>query len=82
MQSSEVYIVLILASLLIISVLFLLFKFLRESRKSSMLIGLAVVFMITGFLLDDQKMVGNSLLGIGIMLSLIDVFTSKIRSDN
>jgi drug/metabolite transporter superfamily protein YnfA len=82
MQSSEVYIVLILAALLIISVLFLLFKFLRESRKSSMLIGLAVVFMITGFLLDDQKMVGNSLLGIGIMLSLIDVFTSKIRSDN
>ncbi|HVT86591.1 MAG TPA: hypothetical protein VHD35_15410 [Chitinophagaceae bacterium] len=82
MKFMDNYIIVILAALLIIIVLYLLVKPLHESASSFTLIGLALVFMLTGFLLEDQKLIGNFLLGIGIGLSIIDIFKSKIQSDN
>jgi hypothetical protein len=76
------YIIVALAALLIIAVIFFLLKPFGKPARSSILVALAFVFMITGFLWEDQKLFGNSMLGIGIVLSIIDVFRTKIRSDN
>ncbi len=82
MQSSEVYIVIVLAALIVIVALFFLSEPFQRSGKPSSLIGLAFAFVIAGIFLGEQKWVGYSLIGLGVVLSIMDRIRNKIHSGN
>jgi hypothetical protein len=72
MSTVAVYLViLVIAGLAIL--MDLVFVYNKKKRSLSRLAGLAFAFVIAGIYLGGQKLIGYSLLGIGIMLAIIDI---------
>jgi hypothetical protein len=63
--------ILILAGLAI--AMDLVFVYSKKKRKISRLAGLAFAFVIAGIFLGGQRLIGYSLLGVGILLAIIDI---------
>lgn len=82
MQSSEVYIVIALAALVLIVALFILSKSFQKPGKPSSLVGSAFALVIAGIFLGEQRWIGYSLIGIGVVLSIMDRIRNKIHSNN
>lgn len=82
MSAVAVYLViLIIAGLAILMDLVLVYK--KKKRGLSRLAGLAFAFVIAGIFLGGQKLIGYSLLGIGILLAIIDILrkaSAKVKS--
>ena len=81
MQASQIYILISIVVLLIIS--FIIF-FIRKNRKQkprTPLTGLAFGFIIAGIIFGDNRLRGYSLIGIGILLTVIDIII-KLKSKN
>ena len=74
------YIALFIVVLAVVALLvFFLGKSRRESRLSP-LAGLAFGFMLAGLFFGDNRLIGYSLLGIGVILAVIDMVNqSKSR---
>jgi hypothetical protein len=51
----------------------LVFVYNKKKRSISRLAGLAFAFVIAGIFLGGQRMIGYSLLGVGIILAIIDI---------
>ncbi len=72
----------ILATIVIIG-LIAVFKFFilkkRSSAKLSRLAGIAFVLIIAGIAFGDQRLLGYSLMGAGVLLALIDVVLQRRR---
>jgi len=75
MDASQIYILIGIVVLLIIAVLIILIK--KPSKKKvkplTPLAGLAFAFIILGILFGDSRLVGYSLMGIGVVLAIIDI---------
>jgi hypothetical protein len=82
MSTVAVYLViLVIAGLAILMDLVLVYN--KKKRSLSRLAGLAFAFVIAGIFLGGQKLIGYSLLGIGIMLAIIDILQkarAKVKS--
>lgn len=82
MSAVAVYLViLIIAGLAILMDLVLVYN--KKKRGLSRLAGLAFAFVIAGIFLGGQKLIGYSLLGIGILLAIIDILrkaSAKVKS--
>lgn len=55
----------------------------RQDKGLSRLAGLAFAFVIAGIFLGGQRIIGYSLIGVGVILSLIDIIqhsNSKVNS--
>lgn len=63
--------ILILAGLAIAMDLMLVYT--KKKRRISRLAGLAFAFVIAGIFLGGQRLIGYSLLGVGIILAIIDI---------
>ena len=63
--------ILILAGLAIAMDLVLVYT--KKKRRISRLAGLAFAFVIAGIFLGGQRLIGYSLLGVGIILAIIDI---------
>jgi hypothetical protein len=63
--------ILILAGLAI--AMDLVFVYSKKKRRISRLAGLAFAFVIAGIFLGGQRLIGYSLLGVGILLAIIDI---------
>lgn len=51
----------------------LVFVYTKKKRRISRLAGLAFAFVIAGIFLGGQRLIGYSLLGVGIILAIIDI---------
>ena len=61
----------------------LIFFYNRQDKGLSRLPGLAFAFVIAGIFLGGQRIMGYSLLGVGVILALIDIIqnsNSKVNS--
>ena len=79
MNTSQIYIVI---SIVVLAAIALLVIFLGKSRKENRLTplaGLAFGFILAGIIFGDNRLIGYSLLGIGVILSVIDIFI-KLKS--
>jgi len=65
---------------LIVLILLLLFIVRRDRRKENLtpLAGLAFAFILAGILFGEQRTVGYSLLGVGLVFAVIDM-VKKLR---
>jgi hypothetical protein len=72
MQTSQVYIA---VSIVVLAIVGLLVFFMGKSRVNRLtpLAGIAFGFVLAGILFGESRLVGYSLLGIGVILAIIDI---------
>ena len=79
MNNSQIYIA---VSIVVLAAIALLVIFLGKSKKENRLTplaGLAFGFILAGIICGDNRTIGYSLLGIGVILSVIDI-VKKLKS--
>ena len=67
------YIAISIITLLIIAALVLFVKKNKKQKKLSTLTGLSFVFVIAGIAFGDDRLIGYSLIGVGIILAVVDI---------
>ena len=80
MNISQIYIAVSIITLaIVVLIVFFVGRVQKEKRHSS-LAGLAFGFVLAGILFVDDRLIAYSLLGIGLVLSVVDWFRlTKIR---
>jgi uncharacterized membrane protein YwaF len=73
MNLSNIYVLIAIVVLLAIAVIVLLNSRTRGWRAITPLAGLAFAFVLAGITLAEQRWLGYSLLGIGVVLAVIDI---------
>jgi len=77
METSKIYIAISILALVLIGIV-LFFKQKSTTKKIiTPLTGLAYFFVLAGILFGDERLIGYSLLGIGVVLSIIDLIRNK-----
>jgi len=71
---SQIYIIISIAALAFTAVGMILAVRNREASKLSPLAGLAFGFILAGLLFGQDRLLGYSLLGAGVVLAVIDIF--------
>ncbi len=77
MPASEVYILIAIVVLLAIAVVAFVLGRREPHNRLSPLAGLAFGFIIAGILFGDNRLVGYTMLGIGVVLAVIDIFRKE-----
>lgn len=72
MEASQIYILISVIVLLIIAILVIFVKKKKQKRLTP-LASLALAFVLAGIFFGDSRLVGYSLIGIGVLLALIDI---------
>ncbi len=72
MNPSQIY---ILISIIVLAVIMLILTFTRKrmQRPLSKLASFAFIFVLAGSIFGDNRLVGYSLMGIGVVLAIIDI---------
>lgn len=76
---SQIFIVM---SVVVLAITVLLVFFIARNRKKAKLTplaGLAFGFVLAGILFGEDRLIGYSLLGIGVILAVIDMF-NRLKS--
>ena len=74
MNTSQIYIAI---SIVVLAIIALLVVFMGNSRKENRLMpltSLAFGFVLAGIIFGDDRLIGYSLLTIGVILAVIDMF--------
>ncbi|MCX6746506.1 MAG: hypothetical protein NTU63_00015 [Candidatus Pacearchaeota archaeon] len=74
METSTIYVLISIIALLIIAVLLI---FVRKEKKKKILTplsGISYAFVLAGILFGDGNLIGYSLIGVGVLLAVIDIF--------
>ncbi len=74
MSASQIFIALSIAILAAIALLVFVVGRRRKENRLTPLAGLAFGFVVAGVVFGDDRLIGYSLLGIGVLLAVIDVF--------
>jgi hypothetical protein len=80
MNTSQIYIIATIAVLLVIALLAFFVRNNKKVNRLTMLASLAFGFVLAGLFIPDNRFIGYGLMGIGVILAVIDIFTrSKSR---
>ena len=75
MDTSQVYIISSIVVLAVIALLLILTSRNKPKRGLSKLAALAFAFIIAGIIFGENRLVGYALLGFGVLLALIDIYS-------
>ena len=73
MNPSQIYIAMSILVLAIIALLVFFGNKNRNEKKLTPLAGLAFGFIMAGIIFGDDRLIGYSLIGIGVILAIIDI---------
>jgi len=79
MSTSQIYIVISVVVLAIIGLLIFFAGKNKKGKKLTPLSGLAFGSILAGIIFADDRLIGYSLIGVGVILAIIDIF-KKLRS--
>ena len=80
MNTSVAYIAVSIATLAVIAILvFFVSKGKRENRLTP-LAGLAFGFVLAGIIFGDDRLIGYSLMGVGVVLAIVDMFNRSRKA--
>ena len=79
MNTSQIYIVIAVVVLAVIALLVFLAGKSGKDKRFTPLAGLAFAFILAGIIFSDDRLIGYSLIGVGVVLSIIDIFR-KLKS--
>ncbi len=79
MNPSQIYILISIIILLVIAILLIIFIKKDKKQKSlTPLAGIAFAFVLAGIIFGENRLIGYSLIGIGLLLAIIDI-VNKLR---
>lgn len=73
MTTSQIYILIAILVLAIIAILVFAVNKKKEHKTLTPLAGLAFGFILAGLFFGDDRLIGYSLMGVGIILAVIDM---------
>ena len=74
----QVYILVAIGTLAVIAAFMIFTKRIRPASKLSPLTGLSLAFIINGIVFSENRLVGYSLIGIGILFAVIEIVRKKV----
>ena len=74
MNISQIYIAVSIITLAIVALIVFSVVWRQKEKRLSPLVGLAFGFVLAGILFGEDRFIGYSLLGVGVILSVIDMF--------
>jgi hypothetical protein len=74
MEASQVYILVSIVVLLIIAIFIFFVKKNKKEKRLTPLAGIAFGFILAGIIFGDDRLIGYSLIGVGVLLAIIDIF--------
>jgi hypothetical protein len=79
MNPSQIYILISIIILLVIAILLIIFIKKDKKQKSlTPLAGIAFAFVLAGIIFGENRLIGYSLIGTGLLLAIIDI-VNKLR---
>jgi hypothetical protein len=78
-NTSQIYIAVSITVLAVVALLVFLVSKNRKENRLTPLAGLAFAFVVAGILFGDDRLVGYSLLGVGVLLAVIDLVNRSRR---
>lgn len=79
MSTSQIYIALSIVVLAIVALL-IFFTGGKKGKSLTPLAGVAFAFVVAGVAFSDDRMIGYSLLGIGVILAVVDMVRRRKNS--
>lgn len=79
MNPSQIYIAISIVVLAIIALLVFFVNRNKKDKKITPLAGLAFGFILAGIIFGDDRLIGYSLIGVGVILAIIDII-KKLKS--
>jgi len=79
MNPSQIYIAISVVVLAVVALLVFLVSKKRKGRKLTPLAGLAFGFILAGIIFGDDRLIGYSLIGVGVVLAITDIIR-KLKS--
>jgi len=79
MNSSPIYIAISIVVLAIIALLVFFVNKNKKDKKLTPLAGIAFGFILAGIVFGDDRLIGYSLIGVGVILAIIDIFKKLKR---
>jgi hypothetical protein len=77
MNVSQIYIVITIIVIAIILIVMLVVKKQKPEKKLTTLAALSFCFVIAGLFSGENRLIGYSLIGIGIILAVVDIMKSR-----
>ncbi len=74
MDTSQIYILISLVVLAVIAVLVIVVNKKKGVRKLTPLAGIAFAFVLAGIFFGTDRVVGYSLMGVGVIFAVVDIF--------
>ena len=74
MNASQIFIVMSVVALAVIALFAVFARKSKKDRKFTPLAGLAFGFILAGIIFGDNRLFGYSLIGVGVILAVIDIF--------
>ncbi len=80
MDASQIY---ILISIIVLAIIMVILILTRKKRQKSLspLAGLAFALIIAGIIFGENRLIGYSLMGVGVALAIIDM-VRKLKTKN
>jgi uncharacterized membrane protein len=78
MNTSQIYIIISIASLVVVVILFLAAR--KKGKKLTPLVGLAWALVLAGVVFSEDRLIGYSLMGAGVALAVIDMYITAKRN--
>ena len=72
MNAPQIYIIIAILALAVIAAFVIFMKKDKKAKKLTPLASLSFAFVIAGIIFGDDRLIGYSLMGIGIILAIID----------
>jgi hypothetical protein len=80
MSISQIYILISIIVLLVIASIVFFAGRHRKEKNLTPLAGLAFGFVLAGMIFGENRLIGYSLMGIGVLLAVLDIFRNRNKT--
>jgi len=80
MNISQMYIAVAIVVLMVIALLIFFATRNKKVKKLTPLAGLAFGFILAGILFGEDRLIGYSLMGVGVILAVVDIFRNRNKT--
>ncbi len=78
MNSSQIYITILIVAFAFVVILFLAAR--RKGKKLTPLVGFAWALVLAGIIFSEDRLIGYSLIGVGVAFAVIDMYLVPKRT--
>lgn len=80
MNISQIWIAISIVVLAVIALLVFWVSKNRKEKRLTPLASLAFGFILAGILFSDDRLIGYSLMGVGVLLAVVDIFRNRNKT--